>query len=61
MNWATGVCLFFSLMAVIATLRVWKRNLRWISKLKFGLVALACVLLSWFSVFYHVIGPAHRL
>jgi CubicO group peptidase (beta-lactamase class C family) len=62
MNWATGVALFFSFFAVLAGIRIWRRSpLRWISKVKFSLAALACLLLSWIAIYWHLIGPAHRI
>ena len=62
MNWATAVSLFFSFFAVIAGVRIWwRRDLRRITKLKFTLVSLASLILSWFAVHWHVIGPAHRI
>jgi uncharacterized membrane protein len=61
-NWATGVALFFSFFAVLAGIRVWWRSpLRWISKVKFSLAAFACLLLSWIAIYWHLIGPAHRI
>jgi CubicO group peptidase (beta-lactamase class C family) len=61
-NWVTGFCLFLSIFAVLAGIRIWYRHdLRWITKLKFSLVGLACLLLGWFSIFYRLIGPAHRI
>jgi CubicO group peptidase (beta-lactamase class C family) len=61
-NWATGVALFFSLFAGVAGIRVWWRSpLRWISKVKFSLTALACLILSWIAVHWNLIGPAHRI
>ena len=62
MNWATGLALFFSLFAVVAGIRVWWRSpLRWISKVKFSLTGLACLILSWIAVHWNLIGPAHRI
>lgn len=62
MNWVTGVCIFFSIFAVIRAVRIWFRDdLRWITRIKFTLVGIACALLSWFSYFYRLIGPAHRI
>ena len=61
-NWATCVALFFSFFAVIAGIRIWWRDeLRWITKVKFTLVSLACLILSWFAVHWNLIGPAHRI
>lgn len=61
MNWVTGIAVFLSLFAIVAGLRIWRRaDLRFISQLKFSLVALACLFLVWFSIHWNVIGPAHR-
>ena len=61
MNLVTGLAIFFSLFAIVSGLLVWRRSeIRFISKLKFALVAFACLFLTWFSVHWHVIGPAHR-
>jgi len=61
MNIVTGIAILLSLFAIFAGLRVWRRSdIRFISKLKFSLVAAACVFLTWFSVHWHLIGPAHR-
>ena len=61
MNWVTGLCLFFSFFSAISSIRIWFRGVRWITRVKFTLVGLACVWLSWCAVFYHFIGPAHRI
>jgi CubicO group peptidase (beta-lactamase class C family) len=62
MNWATVVALFFSFFAVVAGARIWWRpDLRWITKVKFTLVSLACLTLSWLAIHWHIIGPAHRI
>jgi CubicO group peptidase (beta-lactamase class C family) len=61
MNLVTGVAILLSCFAVFAGLRIWRlSDIRFISKLKFSLVAAACVFLAWFSVHWHLIGPAHR-
>jgi hypothetical protein len=61
MNLVTGVAILLSVFAAYAGLRVWRlSDVRFISKLKFSLVAGACVFLTWFSVHWHLIGPAHR-
>jgi hypothetical protein len=39
----------------------WREGMRWITKVKFTLVGLACLFLSWFALHWHVIGPAHRI
>lgn len=62
MNWATGLAIFFSLFAVISAIRIWWREqLQWITKVKFSLVGVACLILCWFAVHWNVIGPAHRI
>ncbi|HUH63050.1 MAG TPA: serine hydrolase domain-containing protein [Terracidiphilus sp.] len=62
MNWATAIALFFSVFAVIAGIRIWWRGqVRRITRIKFSLVGLSCLILSWFSIVWHVIGPAHRI
>ena len=61
MNLVTGVAIVLSVFAVYAGLRVWRlSDVRYISKVKFSLVAVACLFLTWFSVHWHLIGPAHR-
>jgi CubicO group peptidase (beta-lactamase class C family) len=60
-NWLTGLAIFLSLFAILAGLRIWRRaDIRTISRIKFSLVALACVFLIWFSIHWNLIGPAHR-
>jgi CubicO group peptidase (beta-lactamase class C family) len=60
-NVVTGVAILLSCFAVYAGLRIWKlSDIRFISKLKFSSVAAACAFLTWFSVHWHLIGPAHR-
>jgi CubicO group peptidase (beta-lactamase class C family) len=62
LNWATGVALLLSLFAVIAAIRIWQRDpLRWITRVKFTLVGVACALLSWWAIHWNLIGPAHRI
>jgi CubicO group peptidase (beta-lactamase class C family) len=61
LNWLTGLAIFLSLFAILAGLRIWRRaDIRIISRIKFSLVALACVFLIWFSNHWNLIGPAHR-
>jgi len=61
LNGAVGLCLLFSLFAVISGIRVWRRDLRWITKVKFTLVAVACVVVSYWAVHWHLIGPTTRI
>ena len=61
-NWVIGLAIFLSFFAVFAAIRIWFRDdLRWITKVKFNFVGLACLFLSWFAFFYRLIGPAHRI
>ena len=53
---------FFSVLAIFSGLLAWLRNyLRAITKVKFSLVALACLFLMWFAIHWNIIGPATRL
>jgi CubicO group peptidase (beta-lactamase class C family) len=62
MNWVTVLAIFLSLFAAMSAIRIWWRgDLRWITKVKFSLVGLACVVLSWMAIHWHLIGPAHRI
>jgi CubicO group peptidase (beta-lactamase class C family) len=61
MNGAVLLALVLSLFAVISGIRVWKRDLRWITKVKFTLVGLACLILSIVAIHWHLIGPATRI
>lgn len=61
LNFFSAIAIFFSLFAIISGLRVWTRaNLRAITRVKFSLVAFACLFLTWFSLHWHLFGSAHR-
>jgi CubicO group peptidase (beta-lactamase class C family) len=61
-NAVTVLALWLSFFAVISGIRVWRRaELRKITKIKYSLVALACLILSWFAIHWHVIGPVTRI
>jgi hypothetical protein len=61
-NAITAVAIFFSVLAIFSSLLAWLRNdLRAITKVKFSLVALACLFLIWFAIHWNIIGPATRL
>lgn len=61
MNVVTGLAILPSLFAIYAAVRILRRSdIRAISKVKFSLVGLACIFMTWFSVHWHLIGPAHR-
>jgi CubicO group peptidase (beta-lactamase class C family) len=60
-NAIAALAVFLSIFAFAAGLRIWRRKeLRPISQVKFTLVALACVFLTWFSIHWNILGPAHR-
>jgi CubicO group peptidase (beta-lactamase class C family) len=61
-NMVTAFALLLSLLAVISGVRVWSRSgLRTITRVKFSLVALACLILSWFAIHWNLIGPVTRI
>ena len=58
MNLVTALALGLSLLAVFSAIRAWSRTgLRRITRVKYSLVAVACLMLSWFSIHWHFIGP----
>jgi uncharacterized membrane protein YozB (DUF420 family) len=60
-NWISVLAVFFSIFAVVAGIRIWRRaEIRAISRMKFSLVAAACVFLTWYSIHWNLIGPIHR-
>ncbi len=62
LNAVTVIALLLSLFAVLAAVRIARRgDLRWITRIKFSLVALACIALSWFAIHWHILGPVHRI
>jgi CubicO group peptidase (beta-lactamase class C family) len=61
-NAITALALALSLFAILSGIRVWRRGeLRRITKVKFSLVGLACLILSWFAIHWNVIGPVTRI
>jgi CubicO group peptidase (beta-lactamase class C family) len=57
-NFVTTLALGLSLFAIFFALRIWGRGkLRRITKVKYTLVSIACLFLSWFSVHWHLLGP----
>jgi CubicO group peptidase (beta-lactamase class C family) len=60
-NCVVVVLLLLSVFAIFSGIRVWTRNLRLITKVKFSLVALACAILSWFAIHWHLIGQISRI
>jgi len=60
-NWFSVLAVFFSIFALIAGIRIWRRaEVRIISRIKSSLVAIACVFLTWYSIHWNLIGPIHR-
>ena len=61
-NAVTAVAVLFSAFVVGSGTVVWLRpNLRRITQVKFSLVALACLALSWLAIHWNILGPASRL
>jgi hypothetical protein len=56
-----AVLLALSLFAIVSGIRVWTRDLRMITKVKFSLVAFACAMISWFAIHWHLIGQTSRI
>jgi CubicO group peptidase (beta-lactamase class C family) len=60
-TWFSVLAALLSIFAVVAGLRIWRRaDVRIISRVKFSLVAAACVFLTWYSIHWNLIGPIHR-
>ena len=60
-TWFSALAGLFSIFALIAGVRIWRRvDVHTISRLKFSLVAAACVFLTWYSIHWNLIGPIHR-
>jgi CubicO group peptidase (beta-lactamase class C family) len=58
MNLVTALAILLSVPALFSGIRIWRQaDLRAITKVKYSLVAVACVLLSWFAIHWHLIGP----
>jgi CubicO group peptidase (beta-lactamase class C family) len=60
-TWFSVLAAFFSIFALFAGIRIWMRSdVRLISRIKFSLVALACLFLTWYSIHWNLLGPIHR-
>jgi hypothetical protein len=58
LNVVTAVAIAFSLAPVISAIRIWRgTTLRKISMVKYSLVAVACIMLCWFAIHWHIVGP----
>jgi CubicO group peptidase (beta-lactamase class C family) len=57
-NFVTALALGLSLFGVFSAVRIWSRaRLRHITRVKYAVVAIACLFLSWFSLHWHLLGP----
>ncbi|WP_044933893.1 serine hydrolase domain-containing protein [Pseudacidobacterium ailaaui] len=57
----TMLAIFFSLLAAVAGIRIWKAaDVRSITKIKYSVVAIACMVLSVFALQWHLLGLAAR-
>lgn len=59
-DFIAGTAVALSVWAVVSAIRIWFRDGRLITKVKYSLVGLACVLLSFIVLHWHVIGNPHR-
>jgi CubicO group peptidase (beta-lactamase class C family) len=61
-NGVALLAVLFSILAICSGLIAWFRpGLRRITQIKFSLVALACLALSWLAIHWNILGPATRL
>jgi CubicO group peptidase (beta-lactamase class C family) len=61
-NTLSAIAILFSLLAIGSGLIVWLRpGLRRITQIKFSLVALACLVLSWLTIHWNILGPVTRM
>jgi CubicO group peptidase (beta-lactamase class C family) len=61
-NTVSVVAILFSFLAMASGIIAWFRaDLRRITQVKFSLVALACLVLSWLALHWNILGPVTRL
>ena len=60
-NFVAMLAIVVSTLAVIAGIKSWGRDLRFITRIKFSLAALACAFMSWFAIHWHILGPTTRI
>ncbi|QNI33296.1 beta-lactamase family protein [Alloacidobacterium dinghuense] len=61
-NLVTALALMLSFCAIFSGIRIWKRaGIRNITRVKYSLVALACLLLSVLAIHWNLIGPVKRI
>jgi hypothetical protein len=57
-NFVTFLALGLSVLVIFSAVRIWSRTgLRWITRVKYSVVAAACIMLSWFAIHWHLVGP----
>jgi CubicO group peptidase (beta-lactamase class C family) len=57
-NFVTVFALGLSLFVIVSAVRTWRRvQLRRITGVKYAVVAIACMYVSWFSLHWHLLGP----
>jgi CubicO group peptidase (beta-lactamase class C family) len=54
------LAILLSVSAVYSGLAIWFREIRIITQVKFSLVGLSCLFLTFFALHWHILGPAHR-
>jgi CubicO group peptidase (beta-lactamase class C family) len=58
----TLLALVLSLFVIFSGIRAWRRpDLRRITRVKFTIVGLACLLLSWLAIHWNLLGPVRRI
>ena len=58
LNVVTAVAIALSLPAVLSAINIWRRTgMRRITKVKYSVAAVACSILCWFAVHWHLLGP----
>ena len=61
-NIVTVLALLLSLFPIFSGILVWRRtDVRRITQVKFTIVGLACLLLSWLAIHWNLLGPVKRI
>jgi len=61
-NWVTALTILLSFFAALKAIFIaFQSSVRGITRVKFALVALSCIFLSWAAIHWNLIGPAHRI
>ncbi len=61
-NVVVVLAMLLSIFAIISGIRIWRRtDMRRITRVKYSLVALACLLLSIIAIHWKLIGPVTRI